>query len=71
MWPTPTPFPTPAVSPTLPVDLTGMVGTFSDGIIQGWNMFDASPFATFVFFIIVVTIVILGIISIRQHLEKL
>ena len=71
MWPTPTPIPigTPVVS--LPFDPGQVVGDFSGNIVQGWNLFDSSAFATVVFIGLILLLVFLGFMSIRAHLENL
>ncbi len=71
MWPTPTPIPigTPAIA--LPIDADQMMRDFGGNIVQGWNLFDASPVATVVFIGILLLLIFLGFMSIRSHLESL
>ena len=71
MWPTPTPIPTaPAPGLTL-FDPNQVSFDFTDWIIQGWNMFNNHPFATVIWFGLVLLIIYLGVMSIRTHLEAL
>lgn len=70
MWPTPTPIPT-SLPPEMPIDPAAITQTFADGIVQGFNWFDTQPIATAFFFIALISLIYLGIMSIRRHLEKL
>ncbi len=71
MWPTPTPIPTSPPPDILPLDPAAITQTFADGIVQGFNWFDTQPVATAFWFLALVLLIYLGIMSIRRHLEKL
>lgn len=71
MWPTPTPFPQGTPQFTMPVDIPRFGQDMASGMVQGWQVLDAQPWAAFVWFILLFLLIILGVISIKRHLESL
>ncbi len=71
MWPTPTPIPISTPSISLPFSPDQLVGDFSTNIVQGWNIFNASPVATVFFIGLLLVLIFVGFMSIRAHLENL
>jgi len=70
MWPTPTPLPT-QPAPDLPFDPVEIGDNFAEGIIQGWNWFNAQPISTVIWIIVIATIIVFGLMSIKNHIESI
>lgn len=71
MWPTPTPLPpmpTPEYLGGFNVDQFGQ--DMATGVVQGWNFFDAQPFAGLVWFVLLGLVILFGILSIRHRLAS-
>ncbi len=71
MFPTPTPFPTPASTPFINIDAQQFGQSFAMDMVQGWNIFDGQTIAGLIWFILLAFIIIGGLMSIRKHLESL
>ena len=71
MWPTPTPIAIGTPQFALPVDGAQLAQTVASGMIQGWNVFNSQSFSDVIFVIILIIAIIVGMISIRAHLENL
>lgn len=72
MWPTPTPLP-PLPTPEFlnNVDVEQFGQDIAMGVVQGFNFFDAQPFAALVWFIVLGLIILFGLMSIRKRLEDM
>lgn len=72
MWPTPTPIP-PGPTPVFlgSFDATGFGQSIASGAVQGFNFFDAQPIAGLIWFILLAVVILIGLASIRAHLENL
>ena len=71
MWPTPTPISIPTPEFLSSLDTTQFGQDVASGIVQGWNFFDTQGFAGIVWFVLVALIILMGLMSIRAHLENL
>lgn len=68
-WATPTPYPTPVA--TVPIDLSIAMdsGEFAENIVSGWQTFNSTGYLDVIFWALIVSIVVAGLISIKRHLE--
>lgn len=71
MWPTPTPIPVSTPSGLSVPDVSGLGQTIGTGVVQGWNYFNSQSFSDLVWIVCLILVIVLGIISIRSHLESL
>jgi len=71
MWPTPTPLPQGTPQFSLPINPSEFGQDMASGMVQGWQVLDAQPWAAFVWLILLFLIIIVGFISIKRHLESL
>lgn len=69
MFPTPTPIPIGTPQYLNNVDVAQFAKDTASGVIQGWNFFNGQSFSDFVFVALLLMIVIIGIMSIKKHLE--
>jgi hypothetical protein len=71
-WSTPTPLPplpTPAYLSSF--DAAGFGQNVAGGIVQGFNFFDAQPVAGLIWFVLLALVIIMGLLSLRNHIENL
>ncbi|HSS99929.1 MAG TPA: hypothetical protein VLK33_23000 [Terriglobales bacterium] len=69
MFPTPTPIAIGTPQYLTNVDVNQFGQDMATGMIQGWNFFNTQSFSDLVWIMLLILIVIVGIISIRKHLE--
>jgi len=71
-WPTPTPLP-PMPTPQFMgnFDAQAFGQTLATNLVQGFNFFDGQTFAGIVWFVLLAIIILMGLMSIRTHLENL
>jgi hypothetical protein len=69
MFPTPTPIAIGTPQYLNNVDINQFGQDMATGVVQGWNFFNTQSFSDFVFVALLIIIVIIGVVTIRKHLE--
>lgn len=71
-WPTPTPIPALPTPEFLGSFDAGAFGqSLAQNIVGGFNFFDSQPLAGLIWFVIFAAILLMGLMSLKTHIESL